>query len=66
MNIVIIEDEKLAADKLERQLKKIDESINVMARLESISESVDWLAENKCDLIMLDIHLSDGVSFKNI
>lgn len=64
MNVIIIEDEKLAADKLERQLKKVDESVHVVARLESINESVDWLKNNKCDLIFLDIHLSDGTSFK--
>lgn len=63
MNVVIVEDEKLAADKLERQLKKADEKINVTATLESISEAVKWFSENKCDLVFLDIHLSDGISF---
>lgn len=63
MNVVIIEDEKLAADKLERQLTKIDEHIHVLAKLESSTEAIKWFSENKCDLIFLDIHLSDGISF---
>jgi len=63
INVVIVEDEKLAADKLERQLKKVDENINVLAKLESITEAANWFSENKCDLIFLDIHLSDGISF---
>jgi DNA-binding LytR/AlgR family response regulator len=63
MNVVIIEDEKLAADKLEHTLKRVDESISVMARLASVKESVRWLSANKPDLIFLDIHLSDGLSF---
>jgi DNA-binding LytR/AlgR family response regulator len=63
MNVVIIEDEKLAADKLERQLNKVDETIHVIAKLESITEAINWFSENKCDLIFLDIHLSDGISF---
>lgn len=64
MNVVIVEDEKLAADKLERQLNKIDENITVVAKLESIAETLRWFSENSCDLIFLDIHLSDGISFK--
>jgi len=63
MDVVIVEDEKLAADKLERQLKKTDEKIHVLAKLESITEAVNWFSENKCDLVFLDIHLSDGISF---
>jgi DNA-binding LytR/AlgR family response regulator len=63
MNVVIVEDEKLAADKLERQLNKADENIHVLAKLESITEAISWFTENKCDLIFLDIHLSDGISF---
>jgi two-component system, LytTR family, response regulator LytT len=64
MDIIIIEDESLAANKLERQILKIDESVVVLAKLESISDSVAWLKQNKCDLMFLDIHVSDGNSFK--
>jgi DNA-binding LytR/AlgR family response regulator len=64
MNIVIIEDEKLAADHLEKMIRKYDETIRIMAKLESIEESVDWFSSNpEPDLIFLDIHLEDGLSF---
>ncbi len=63
MNILIIEDESLAADKLERMLKEVDPSINIMAKLGSIKDSVKWLFQNTSDLIFLDIQLSDGISF---
>jgi two-component system, LytTR family, response regulator LytT len=63
MNVLIVEDEILAADKLERMLKEIDPSINIMAKLGSIKESTKWLLQNSADLIFLDIQLSDGISF---
>lgn len=63
MNILIIEDEALAANKLESMLIEIDPSINILAKLGSIKESVNWLFHNTADLIFLDIQLSDGISF---
>ncbi len=64
MNVVIIEDESHAAEKLERQLKELDSSIQVLAKIESVKNAVNWLKENKADLIFLDIHLSDGLCFR--
>ena len=63
MNVLIIEDESLAADKLERMLKEVDPAINILAKLGSIKESAKWLFRNTADLILLDIQLSDGISF---
>ena len=63
MNILIIEDESLAADRLEKMLKEINPDLQVQAKLGSIKESVSWLMHNTTDLIFLDIQLSDGVSF---
>lgn len=63
MNVLIIEDESLAADKLEMMLKEIDHSISIKAKLGSINESVKWLFQHTADLIFLDIQLSDGISF---
>lgn len=64
MNVVIVEDEKLAADKLQRQLRKIRPEFNVVARLGSVKETVEWLELNECQLIFIDIHLADGNSFQ--
>ncbi|MFC2104400.1 LytR/AlgR family response regulator transcription factor [Bacteroidota bacterium] len=64
MNVVIIEDESFAAEKLERQLLTLDPKINVVSKIESVKNAVSWLKENKADLIFLDIHLSDGLCFR--
>jgi DNA-binding LytR/AlgR family response regulator len=64
MNVVIIEDESFAAEKLERQLIALDSSIRVIAKIESVKNAVNWLKENKADLIFLDIYLSDGLCFR--
>jgi len=54
MNILIIEDERLAADKLEKMLLKIDPEINILARLESVIDSINWLnSHEKPELIFL-------------
>jgi DNA-binding LytR/AlgR family response regulator len=63
MKAVIIEDEKLAADNLELMLHSIDAGIQILAKIESVRNSVKWLSSNNCDLIFLDIQLSDGNSF---
>lgn len=63
MNVLIIEDEAIAAEKLERMLLETEPSIRISAKLGSIRESVNWLLQNNADLIFLDIQLSDGISF---
>ncbi len=63
MKALIIEDEAYAADKIESLLQEIDPSIQVMAKLGSIQESVKWLMNHSCDILFLDIQLSDGISF---
>lgn len=65
MNVLIIEDEHLAASKLEKMLSDIDHEIQVIARLESVLASINWLNENKKpDLIFMDIQLDDGICFE--
>lgn len=63
MKVLIIEDESLAADKLERMLCETDPGIRVLGKPGSIREAVKWLSANSADLIFLDIQLSDGISF---
>lgn len=65
MNIVIIEDEHLAAEKLERYLLKYDTNIIVLKVLSSISEAVNWFQNNSnYDVVFMDIQLTDGLSFE--
>lgn len=64
MKVVIIEDEELAARRLETMIKDCDGSIEVIARLESVEDSVEWFRNHPSpDLIFLDIHLEDDLSF---
>lgn len=63
MNVLIIEDEVFAAEKLADMLHEIDPKIRVLAKLGSITDSARWLMRNSADLIFLDIQLSDGISF---
>jgi two-component system response regulator LytT len=63
MNVVIIEDEKPAARRLNRMLNDFD--IEPLTMLHSVEESVNWFHKNDHpDLIFLDIQLSDGLSFE--
>ena len=64
MKVLIIEDEKIAANNMETMLHQIDLNINVESKIDSIEESVKWLSNNSADLIFLDIHLADGLCFK--
>ena len=64
-SVVIIEDEKLNADRLIRLLKEIRPKIRIMAVIESIADTVNWLNSNpQPDVIMMDVRLCDGLSFE--
>jgi DNA-binding LytR/AlgR family response regulator len=63
MTVIIIEDEKPAARRLNRMLLAL--GIEAKTMLHSVEESLNWLQNNKHpDLIFLDIQLSDGLSFE--
>jgi DNA-binding LytR/AlgR family response regulator len=64
MKVLIIEDEQLAARRLENMIRTYDPAIVVLGKLESVEESVDWFRNHAHpDLIFLDIHLEDDLSF---
>jgi two-component system, LytTR family, response regulator len=66
MKVLIVEDELPAAEKLERYLLKYDPSSKVIATVDSVAKSVEWLSSNQdaIDLIFMDIQLLDGLSFQ--
>lgn len=65
MRVVIIEDEKPAAQKLQKAIIKCNGNIEVAAILNSTKDATAWLRENPLpELIFMDIELSDGLSFK--
>jgi len=64
MNVLLIEDEELAAKRLTQLLQELLPDITVTGPLDSIEESVIHLQKhNSYDLIFLDIQLADGKSF---
>ena len=65
MNILIVENEKHAADKLTRLLKKIDQTITITEIITTVEEAINHLKEKpQPDLIMMDIQLDDGLCFE--
>lgn len=65
MNIVIIEDEKPAAEKLQKAIQKADAQVTIVAMPGSIASAVAWLQQHEMpQLIFMDIELTDGLSFK--
>jgi len=65
MRVLIIEDEKMAANRLEKLAKSVDDEIEILAKLDTVTGSVAWLSANKPpDLIFMDIQLADGLSFE--
>ena len=64
MRILIVEDETAACENLWVILKEIEPEINIAGCTESIAQTVRWLKNNELpDLILMDIHLSDGSAF---
>lgn len=62
--VVIIEDEVIAARNLERLLSAVDPEMQVCATLQTIEESVTYFsASPQVDLVFMDIHLADGSAF---
>lgn len=64
MQVLIVEDETAAYDSLVEILKEIDPTIQVLGNTESVSQTISWLNTHPVpDLILMDIHLSDGAAF---
>lgn len=70
MNILIVEDEEIAAKKLIKTLAVVEPLATVVGVTSSIWETVAWLRANgpeqplAPDLILMDIELADGQSFQ--
>ena len=65
MKVLIIEDEFLAAEKLAGLLISIDSTTEIMGKLQSVLESINWLhSQPDPDLIFMDIQLDDGICFE--
>ncbi|MFT4834569.1 MAG: DNA-binding LytR/AlgR family response regulator [Flavobacteriaceae bacterium] len=63
MRYIIIEDEKMAANRLREMVSKIRPEYQCVLTLDSVEAAVISLPVLKVDLIFMDIQLSDGNSF---
>jgi DNA-binding LytR/AlgR family response regulator len=64
MRVLIVEDETVAYENLVDIIAEINPSIEIAGNTESISQTINWLQNNSApDLILMDIHLSDGSAF---
>lgn len=64
IRLLIIEDEKTALNSLLHHIELTGEAVSIAATCETVEESVEWLQTNAApDLIFMDIHLRDGISF---
>lgn len=64
MKALIIEDEMMAAQSLQKLLAKVSPDTEVLGVLETVEESIEWLTNHPMpDLLFMDIHLADGSSF---
>ncbi|MGL1889747.1 MAG: LytTR family DNA-binding domain-containing protein [Reichenbachiella sp.] len=65
MKVLIVEDEVLAAERLEKLLSRIDPNIEVLDKLDTVKATVEWYENHEePDLTFFDIQLADGLSFE--
>jgi DNA-binding LytR/AlgR family response regulator len=61
---IIIEDEALAAKRLEALVASCAPDIEIVGQLSSVKAAVQWFEQHPApDLVFMDIHLDDGESF---
>ncbi len=65
MKAIIVEDEIAASENLTFLLHSIDPTIEILKVLDSVKSAIDYFSTlNEAELIFMDIHLADGISFE--
>ncbi len=65
MNVLIIEDEPQAAQRLETLVRRLMPGVVVLDKIDTVTKSVEWIKGHPpADLILMDIQLADGISFQ--
>jgi two-component system, LytTR family, response regulator LytT len=65
IKVLMLEDEDPAAKRLQKLIKEMNEEIEVLAVIDSISAAKEWLQKKpQPDLMLVDIHLADGISLE--
>lgn len=64
MEALIIEDELIAAQNLQRLITNVAPDIEIVGTLQSVEETVEYFSRpEKIDVVFMDIHLADGLAF---
>ena len=65
LQILVIEDEPLAADRIIKIVKQINPNHVILDTLDTVEDSIAWLDEHRSpDVILSDIQLADGLSLR--
>lgn len=64
MKYLIIEDEPLAAEKLRESLTELRPGWEFLGTISSVEKARQELTQSEAELIFVDIHLGDGLSFE--
>jgi DNA-binding LytR/AlgR family response regulator len=65
MDLLLIEDEPLAMERLAEGVRAWDPAVRIVARLGSVAASLGWLRTHRTpDLALVDVQLSDGLSLE--
>ena len=64
MYALIVEDERLSADRLKSQIQRLAPDLELVDVLDSVETAQDWFRDNTPpDVLFLDIQLNDGTGF---
>ncbi len=63
MKALIIEDEALARQHMQKVLAEHFPQVEVVGTAGSVKDTVEWLSKNSADVIFMDVELSDGTCF---
>lgn len=65
IKILIVEDEDIAVKRLLKELEKLPFRFEVIVVINSVQGVIEWVRSgHEADLIFMDIHLTDGLSFE--
>ncbi|WP_106795195.1 LytTR family DNA-binding domain-containing protein [Aquimarina sp. Aq78] len=65
MKVVLVEDEIAASDHLTFLLNSINPGIEILKVLDSVKSAIEYFSDpNQAELVFMDIHLADGISFE--
>lgn len=65
MDLLLIEDEPLALERLAEGVRAWDPAVRIVGQLGSVAGSLEWLRSHRApDLALVDVQLSDGLSLE--